>query len=79
METFEEDRKEILTLAGLQYRKSKSNSHQEVQSTNLTTVELTKNYFIKLPKDVTANLTELYKYDFQLFDYDPHLYSQSQG
>ena len=76
METFEEDRREILTLAGLQYEEKKTNSHQEIEPTKLTTEELTRNYFKKLPNDVTENLKILYKYDFELFNYDPQLYNK---
>ena len=76
METFEEDRREILTLAGLKYEKKKSNSHQEILKTKLSTKELTRNYFKKLPSDVTEKLKILYKYDFEMFNYDPQLYSK---
>ena len=61
METFEEDRREILTLAGLKYEEKKTNSHQEIEQTELSTEELTRNYFKTLPNDVTENLKILYK------------------
>ena len=74
METFEEDRRKILNLAGLKYEEKRSNSHEGLIETNFSTVELTTTYFKDLPKDVTENLQIIYKYDFELFDYDQQLY-----
>ena len=72
METFEEDPNEILKLVGMKYEDKRSNA----QPLRLSTEELTRKYFKKLPQNIIDNLVEIYKYDFELFDYDPYEYIQ---
>jgi hypothetical protein len=74
METYDEDRREILNLVGLDYEDKKTNSHDEIHETKLSTEDLTRNYFKTLPKDIFKKLKIIYKYDFELFGYDPQVY-----
>ena len=74
METYEEDRKEILNLVGLKFEEKKSNSHDKIHDKKSSTKDLTKSYFKTLSMEVKENLMILYKYDFELFDYDPQMY-----
>ena len=74
METYDEDRREILNLVGLKYEDKKSNTHDEIHETKLSTEDLTRNYFKTLSKDILENLMIIYKYDVELFGYDPQVY-----
>ena len=74
METCEKDRKEIINLVGLKYEEMKSNTHDEIHDTKSSTKDLTKSYFKTLSMELKENLMIFYKYDFELFDYDPQMY-----
>ena len=74
METYEEDRKEILNLVGHKYEEKESNSHDKIHDTKSSTKDLTKSYFKTLSMEVKENLMILYIYDFELLNYDPQMY-----
>ena len=69
METFDEDKKRILELLGLEVVEKRLNIHGGNDIVNLT-----KQFFQNVTEDVKAALVDLYKYDFAMFDYDPHVY-----
>ena len=71
METFDEDRKRILSMVGFEGEKEEEmlNVHGGDQA-----CELTKRYFKNISREVKNELLDLYEYEFALFGYDKDLY-----
>ena len=67
METFTTDTNYIMTKIGME---TDELSYQEHKSTGDSTQELAIELFSKLPKKLVQQLYELYKIDFELFEYD---------
>eukprot|EP00092_Neocalanus_flemingeri_P005168 GFUD01005557.1.p1 GENE.GFUD01005557.1~~GFUD01005557.1.p1 ORF type:complete len:298 (-),score=25.97 GFUD01005557.1:102-995(-) len=69
METFDEDKKEIMHMLGLEDEEMRLGVHigNTIEST-------TRELFRNLTEEVKIALADLYKYDFAMFDYDPELY-----
>ena len=74
METFTTDTNYIMTKIGME---TDELSHQEHKSTGDSTQELAIELFSKLPKKLVQQLYELYKIDFELFEYDHRPYVKS--
>jgi hypothetical protein len=70
-ETFDEDRKKIIEILGLE-------SQEPEQRLNMhsgnSIGDLTSDLFRNVSADVKLALIDLYQYDFEMFNYDPHLY-----
>ena len=71
METYNEDKERFLKMVGIEEEKKEERIHvtsgESIQNT-------TKNMFEKIRKEDREALKELYKYDFEMFDYDPEIY-----
>ena len=75
METFEEDRKHIHQLIGLPYKASgQYHDIKEITESEYSTQDWTKILFKNLSLEIKHQLREIYKYDFEMFDYNPFLY-----
>ena len=70
-ETFNEDKVRILDLLGIQPEKKNQRLHthggNKIQN-------LTRNYLKDIPPNLRTALVDLYRYDFEMFDYDPNMY-----
>jgi hypothetical protein len=72
METFGEDKRHILEMLG-----EGEEEEEEVKLGNVAetpTADLSRKYFRKLSPELRLKLSELYKYDLQMFDYDKDFY-----
>ena len=67
METFNSDAEYIMSKIGM---KGGNLSYHEHKSTGASTTNLTVELFAELPKDLKQQLYELYKIDFEMFEYD---------
>ena len=70
-ETFDEDKTRILDILGLETRESdqRLNSHSGTKIGHITA-----EFFKNVSVDVKLALVDLYRYDFEMFNYDPNLY-----
>ena len=75
METYESDRAKIHELIGLPYKKG-GHYHdvQKITKSTHSTEDWTKLLFEKVSMDTKQQLRAIYKYDFEMFDYNPFLY-----
>ena len=71
METFYEDSEFIFEKFGF----NASLYEMGNVSAGPSTIEFARNLFSKLPKSLTLELYEMYRLDFELFDYDPHIFT----
>ena len=71
METFAEDQEKIHEMLKIPF-KAKSKNVRKSKS-ELSTRDLTKMYFEDIPVEVKRKLENIYKLDFELFDYSPQL------
>ena len=67
METFTADAEHVMSKVGMEesnlsYHKHKNSGH--------SATDLALELFAKLPKDLKKQLYELYKIDFEMFEYD---------
>ena len=67
METFSRDTEHIMSKIGM---KDDDLSYHEHKSTGDSTTDLALELFAKLPKNLKKQLYELYKIDFEMFEYD---------
>ena len=75
METFEEDRKNIHKLIGLPYKKGgQYHDMKEITESRYSTQDWTKILFKNISQEIKQELRAIYKYDFEMFDYNPFLY-----
>ena len=75
METFEEDREAIHQLIGLPYKKGgQYHDMKEITKSKYSTQEWTKLLFENITFETKQQLRAIYKYDFEMFDYDPFMY-----
>jgi len=80
METFDQDREQILRRAGVDLPDEKTEHMNKVETyTNvnpdkLSTTDWIKKYFAELDEEDKVRLREIYKLDLELFNYDPFLY-----
>ena len=65
METFTNDTEYVMSKIGMNY-----NEHHEHKSDGDSTRDLALELFAKLPKKLKKQLYELYKADFEMFEYD---------
>ena len=73
METFVEDKRHILEMLG----EGEGEEAKEVKLGNVAenpTADLTRKYFRNLSSELRLKLSELYKYDLQMFGYDKNFY-----
>ena len=75
METFEEDREKIHELIGLPYKK-RGHYHdiKKLGKSNYSTQDWTTKLFEDVMPETKEKLRAIYKYDFEMFDYNPFLY-----
>jgi hypothetical protein len=75
VETFNEDRMGIHKLVGLPY-KDTGHYHDltKILNTTKSTEDWTKSLFENVSMEVKQQLQDIYKYDFEMFEYDPFLY-----
>ena len=71
-ETFNEDKIRIMEILGLEAEKKIQQLHTH-GGKNIKTI--TQSFMENITKDLKNALIELYKYDFEMFAYDPDLYS----
>lgn len=71
METFTQDVEYTMTNVGM--NKDNLGYHENISSED-STEDLAIQLFLKLPKDLVEKLYELYKIDFEMFQYDPKPY-----
>ena len=74
METFEEDQEKIHEMINLPFTAVRKHSLQDRDTKSPTTKELTKILFEDIPDQVKEKLEEIFKLDFEMFDYNPQLY-----
>ena len=75
METYEEDREKIHQMIGLPYKKGKhENNMKEIVGSNYSTQDWTKLLFKNISLETKDQLRTLYKYDFEMFDYNPLMF-----
>ena len=67
METLTNDTKYVMSKIGMNY---KDFEHHEHKSDGDSTTDLALELFAKLPKYLKKQLYELYKIDFEMFEYD---------
>ena len=67
METFTADAEHVMSKIGM---KQTNLSYHEHKSTGDSTTDLALELFAKLPKNLKKQLYELYKIDFEMFEYD---------
>ena len=67
METFSRDTEHIMSKIGM---KDDDLSYHEHKSTGDSTTDLALELFAKLPKNLKKQLYEVYKIDFEMFEYD---------
>jgi len=74
-ESFEEDRSGLHSMIGLPY-KGKEHYHDEktLSESAMSTADWTKQFFSNVTLETKQKLREIYKYDFELYDYDQFLY-----
>ena len=65
IETFTNDTEYVMSKIGMNY-----NEHHEHKSVGDSTTDLALELFAKLPKNLKRKLYELYKIDFEMFEYD---------
>ena len=71
MESFSMDSKYIMDKTGMNSTKVKLEEKNNVSSgTGESTEELTKKMFAKISNELIEKLFELYKFDFEMFDYE---------
>ena len=75
METFSEDVQHISDAANLDLKQEHRNSVSHKNSSKPSTEQRTKLYFSQMPKDLVNKLYQMYKIDFDMFDYDPWKYN----
>ena len=68
METFDRDAEKILQKVNLGYLWQKHHQNND-RKTNITAEALTKSYFDNLSNDIKETLFNIYRYDFESFDY----------
>ena len=75
MESFEEDRSGLHSLIGLPY-KGKLHYHElkTLSESALSTADWTTSFFKNVTLETKQKLREIYKYDFELYDYDQFMY-----
>ena len=73
METFDRDAEEILKEVGLE-KFSKLHKHNNQRKSNISSQELTMAYFEKVPREIKIELYNIYKYDFESFNYSAQDY-----
>ena len=71
METYNEDRSRFLTMVGIEEDIMEERIHMHAGD---SVQETTKSLFKEITKEVRETLIELYKYEFDLFEYDPNIY-----
>ena len=71
METYTEDKKRFLKMVGIEERMKEDRIHVTAGE---SIKDKTKAMFKNIRKEDSEALKELYKYDFELFDYDPEMY-----
>ena len=69
METFDMDRRVILEMAGLPLGTGDNHIHVSKEKSK----DLIKSYFQNVSTDILRNVEHLYKYDFEMFDYDMNM------
>ena len=78
METFDEDMKMILEMVGIHSHKihlHKGEEHDKIKiHGDSSTSKLTGKLFETLEDDTKVKLREIYRMDFELFDYNQYLY-----
>ena len=75
METYEEDRENIHNMIGLPYKKVRQfHDMKDITEAKNTTQDWTRMFFEKLSPKTKQQLRDIYKYDFEMFDYDKFLY-----
>ena len=67
METFTSDVEYVMSKIGM---KADGLSYHEHKSTGDSTTDLALELFAKLPKNLKKQLYEVYKIDFEMFEYD---------
>ena len=75
METFKQDAEYTMSKVGMN---EDNLSYHENISKGDSTEDLAIKLFSKLPKNLVERLYELYKLDFELFEYDPAPYGVVQ-
>ena len=68
METFDRDAERILQKVNLGDLWKKHHQNND-RKTNITAEDLTKSYFNNLSYDIKETLFNIYRYDFESFDY----------
>ena len=71
IETYNEDKKMFLKMVGIEERMKEERIHVTAGE---SIRDETKTMFKKIRQEDREALKELYKYDFELFDYDPEMY-----
>ena len=77
VETFEADKAGLHALIGLPYKEEAQvhyNSIVNLLNSTVSTEDSTKKMFQDISEDTKKILRHIYKYDFQMFDYDPLMY-----
>ena len=70
METYDEDRSRFLSMMGIE---EKEEERMHVHAGD-TIQDVTKTLFQNITQGDRAEIIKLYKYELELFDYDPDLY-----
>ena len=70
METFSEDQEKLHEMLNLTFKAQSKNVRK---SSKLSTRDLAELYFEDIPVEVKTKLENIYKLDFELFDYSPQL------
>ena len=73
METFNEDSKFLVEKFGLNASLFKLDEMANV-SNGPSTIDFSRELFSKLPESVVLELYEMYRMDFEMFDYDPNVF-----
>ena len=73
METFDRDAEEILKEVGLE-KFSKLHKHNNQRKSNISSQHLTMAYFKKVPREIKIELYNIYKHDFESFNYSAQDY-----
>ena len=67
METFTSDADYVMSKVGMEENNLSYQGHKSIGD---STTELALDLFAKLPQDLKKQLYELYKIDFEMFEYD---------
>lgn len=71
METYDEDRNRFLKMVGIEEEIEEERMHVHAGD---SIQDVTKLLFQEIPKKDREEIEKLYKFDLELFDYDPDLY-----